>query len=289
MNGPIWTWSGWWSPPRWSSTCWRPCSSRSGSDERRRSRLAAGRTARARPGGRAPAAGRLHGPRLHRADALAGRAGCSTAPSAWTPTPTSAGPPTSAACWRSPSSASSCSTGCSGCSPLLPLSNDMAGVEPGSAWNTAISFVTNTNWQGYSGESTMGHLVQMAGLCGAELRLRRGRHRRRDRRGARLRPHADRPARQLLGRPDPRGDPDPAADLGRRRARAGARRGRAEPRPPAPTRPRWPAAASSSPAGRSPHRRSSRSSAPTAAASTTPTRRTRSRARPRGCRCSRSS
>ncbi|SDY82078.1 K+-transporting ATPase ATPase A chain [Geodermatophilus africanus] len=47
----------------------------------------------------------------------------------------------------------------------LPLSNDMTAVEPGSAWNTAVSFVTNTNWQGYSGESTMGHLVQMAGLA----------------------------------------------------------------------------------------------------------------------------
>ncbi|OMQ16411.1 potassium-transporting ATPase subunit KdpA [Modestobacter sp. VKM Ac-2676] len=47
----------------------------------------------------------------------------------------------------------------------LPLDNEMAAVEPGSAWNTAISFVTNTNWQGYSGESTMGHLVQMAGLA----------------------------------------------------------------------------------------------------------------------------
>jgi len=33
------------------------------------------------------------------------------------------------------------------------------------AWNTAVSFVTNTNWQWYSGESTMGHLVQMAGLA----------------------------------------------------------------------------------------------------------------------------
>ncbi|MFI8455335.1 potassium-transporting ATPase subunit KdpA [Kitasatospora sp. NPDC085464] len=33
------------------------------------------------------------------------------------------------------------------------------------AWNTAISFVTNTNWQSYSGESAMGHLVQMAGLA----------------------------------------------------------------------------------------------------------------------------
>jgi potassium-transporting ATPase potassium-binding subunit len=48
---------------------------------------------------------------------------------------------------------------------LLPLDNGMAGVQPGSAWNTAVSFVTNTDWQGYSGESTMGHLVQMAGLA----------------------------------------------------------------------------------------------------------------------------
>ncbi|WP_405365767.1 potassium-transporting ATPase subunit KdpA [Kitasatospora sp. NBC_00039] len=42
------------------------------------------------------------------------------------------------------------------------------GVEqmPGhQAWNTAISFVANTNWQSYSGESAMGHLVQMAGLA----------------------------------------------------------------------------------------------------------------------------
>jgi len=33
------------------------------------------------------------------------------------------------------------------------------------AWNTAVSFVTNTNWQAYSGESTLGHLVQMSGLA----------------------------------------------------------------------------------------------------------------------------
>src|SRR5689334_4798996 len=38
-------------------------------------------------------------------------------------------------------------------------------VMPAGAWNTAVSFVTNTNWQWYSGESTMGHLVQMAGLA----------------------------------------------------------------------------------------------------------------------------
>ncbi|MER8676569.1 potassium-transporting ATPase subunit KdpA [Mesorhizobium sp. M0761] len=40
----------------------------------------------------------------------------------------------------------------------------MASVEPNLAFNTAVSFVTNTNWQNYGGESTMSYLVQMAGL-----------------------------------------------------------------------------------------------------------------------------
>jgi K+-transporting ATPase ATPase A chain len=48
---------------------------------------------------------------------------------------------------------------------LLPLSRDLPGVPAPTAWNTAVSFVTNTNWQSYSGESTMGHAVQMAGLA----------------------------------------------------------------------------------------------------------------------------
>jgi K+-transporting ATPase ATPase A chain len=47
---------------------------------------------------------------------------------------------------------------------LLPLSLDRGAVEPGIAFNTAVSFVTNTNWQSYVPETTMGHLVQMAGL-----------------------------------------------------------------------------------------------------------------------------
>src|SRR6266545_7016680 len=46
----------------------------------------------------------------------------------------------------------------------LLLSLGFGGVKPDLAWNTAISFTTNTNWQAYSGESTMGHLVQMSGL-----------------------------------------------------------------------------------------------------------------------------
>ena len=37
-------------------------------------------------------------------------------------------------------------------------------MTPAPAWNTAASFVTNTNWQNYSGESTMGYLAQMSGL-----------------------------------------------------------------------------------------------------------------------------
>ncbi len=47
----------------------------------------------------------------------------------------------------------------------LPFNpQQMAAVSPDSSFNTAVSFVTNTNWQGYAGESTMGYLVQMAGL-----------------------------------------------------------------------------------------------------------------------------
>jgi K+-transporting ATPase ATPase A chain len=47
--------------------------------------------------------------------------------------------------------------------PLNPQS--FANVSSDSSFNTALSFVTNTNWQGYSGESTMSYLTQMAGLA----------------------------------------------------------------------------------------------------------------------------
>ena len=46
----------------------------------------------------------------------------------------------------------------------LHLHDPATEMTPALAWNTAVSFVTNTNWQAYSGESTQGHLVQMAGL-----------------------------------------------------------------------------------------------------------------------------
>ncbi len=48
---------------------------------------------------------------------------------------------------------------------LLPLNpQSMAGVSADSSFNTAISFVTNTNWQGYGGEATMSYLTQMLAL-----------------------------------------------------------------------------------------------------------------------------
>ena len=47
----------------------------------------------------------------------------------------------------------------------LPLNpQNLGNVGPDSAFNTAVSFVTNTNWQGYGGESTMSYLTQMLGL-----------------------------------------------------------------------------------------------------------------------------
>ncbi len=47
----------------------------------------------------------------------------------------------------------------------LPLNpQDFAGMAPDLAFNTAVSFVTNTNWQNYGGESTLSHFSQMAGL-----------------------------------------------------------------------------------------------------------------------------
>jgi potassium-transporting ATPase potassium-binding subunit len=46
----------------------------------------------------------------------------------------------------------------------LPLSLGSGALPADGAWNTAVSFVTNTNWQWYSGEAALGHLVQMSGL-----------------------------------------------------------------------------------------------------------------------------
>ncbi len=48
---------------------------------------------------------------------------------------------------------------------VLPLNpQGLGAVSPDSSWNTAVSFATNTNWQGYGGETTMSYLTQMLAL-----------------------------------------------------------------------------------------------------------------------------
>jgi len=48
----------------------------------------------------------------------------------------------------------------------LPLNpQHLPGVSPALSWNTIVSFVTNTNWQSYSGETTMSYLSQMGTLA----------------------------------------------------------------------------------------------------------------------------
>ena len=89
--------------------------------------------------------------------------------------------------------------------PLLPLGFGRGrGRRPAMAFNTAVIFVTNTNWQSYVPETALGHTVQMVGLTvqnflsaavgmAVAVALVRGFAR-----------AAHRPDRQLLGRPDPR-------------------------------------------------------------------------------------
>ncbi|MET9103933.1 potassium-transporting ATPase subunit KdpA [Streptomyces antibioticus] len=48
---------------------------------------------------------------------------------------------------------------------VLPGSLGFDAIDPDQAFNTAVSFVTNTNWQSYYGEQAMGHVVQTAGLA----------------------------------------------------------------------------------------------------------------------------
>ncbi|MFJ4538704.1 potassium-transporting ATPase subunit KdpA [Streptomyces tibetensis] len=48
---------------------------------------------------------------------------------------------------------------------VLPGSLGFSSVDPAQSFNTAVSFVTNTNWQSYYGEQSMGHVVQTAGLA----------------------------------------------------------------------------------------------------------------------------
>ena len=126
----------------------------------------------------------------------------------------------------------------------------MANVPTDTAWNTAVSFTTNTNWQNYAGEATMSYLTQQSGAHGAAVPVGRGRPGGRDRDDPRLHPVPDRPARQLLGRRDPRDYPaaDPAG--GHRLPGPGGQRARSRTWPTTTRSPRWPAATRRSSAAR---------------------------------------
>jgi K+-transporting ATPase ATPase A chain len=95
--------------------------------------------------------------------------------------------------WRSPSA------------EALRFSNSLVRTAPRvPAFNTAVSFATNTNWQAYGGETTMSYLTQMLGLTVQNFVSAATGHG--GARGADPRLHApqSRHDRQLLGRPDAR-------------------------------------------------------------------------------------
>ena len=97
---------------------------------------------------------------------------------------------------------------------VLPFNpQGQSAVEQSLAFNTAVSFITNTNWQNYGGESTMTYLVQMLGLTRAEFRVGRDRHRAGGRADSRLRAPLGADRRQFLGRSDPLHALHPAAGL----------------------------------------------------------------------------
>ena len=206
-------------------------------------------------------------------------------------------------CWPSASSRCWRSTCFQRVQTWLPLNPTACPTSiPKVAFNTAVSFVTNTNWQSYSGESTMGHLTQMAGLAvqnfvsaavgmAVVVALIRGLARRRAARSATS--GSTSPARRSASccrsRSSSRSCSSARASIQNFTTHHGKPSTDGQVRPPTQRRAVDHRSPSRIPGGRSPARRPSRSSAPTAAASSTPTRPTRSRTRPGSRTCSRSS
>ena len=90
---------------------------------------------------------------------------------------------------------------------------EQSAVAPDLAFNTAVSFITNTNWQNYGGESTLSYLTQMLGLTHAELPVGGDRHRAGGGADPRLRARLGQDDRQFLGRYHPLHALRAAADL----------------------------------------------------------------------------
>ena len=82
----------------------------------------------------------------------------------------------------------------------LPLNPQHLGaVSPALSWNTAVSFITNTNWQNYAGETTMSYFSQMAALTVQQFISAAVGHRRGGRADTGVRPQGIADDRQLLG------------------------------------------------------------------------------------------
>ena len=153
--------------------------------------------------------------------------------------------------------------------PLNPAG--MGAVAPDLSFNTAISFITNTNWQNYGGESTLSYLSPDARPRPPELPVGGHRHCARGRADPGLCPAFGQDDRQFLGRYHPLHALHPAADLHRLRAVPCLAGHPADARAPTSRPQRSRARSRPSRSVRSPHRSPSRCLAPTAAASSTPT------------------
>ena len=114
----------------------------------------------------------------------------------------------------------------------LPLNPQHFGAVPQAlGFNTIVSFMTNTNWQNYGGETTHVVLLPDRRAHRAAVRERRRRDRRGDRRDPGLRPAELSDHRQLLGRHHPLHALHPAPDRVRDRDRHGRDRARCRPSP----------------------------------------------------------
>ena len=165
---------------------------------------------RGRPARAGQAAGRLHGPRLRGPAVRAGpRARLARAPDLsavrrparprrW------AGRPTRWPCCSSTSLGLLAVYLLQRLQGVLPLNpQGLGAVSPDSSFNTAVSFATNTNWQGYGGETTMSYLTQMLGLTVQNFVSAATGMADAGRAHPRLRAALGRDDRQLLGGPDP--------------------------------------------------------------------------------------
>ena len=101
--------------------------------------------------------------------------------------------------------------------PFNPQNFGTPNVTPDLAFNTAVSFLTNTNWQSYVPEATLSYFVQMAALDGSEFRFGRRGYGDRDCRDPRIRAARSEDAGQFLGGHDARNVVRVAADFVRRR------------------------------------------------------------------------